>query len=469
MSTGDGSTAGSIPLSGSLPLLSASSVGDALASNIPLLIVLIFFVIAGAYFAGAESSFSAVNRIKIKSKADDGNRRAKGVMYILNRFEKALTTLLVGNNITHIAAASVATVLATKLFEHRGEAYIASFGFSMACTVVSTAIVFLFSEMIPKSLANDRSETVSMLANSSLRFFMKALAPITCIFGFISRAASRMFASEEQPSITEEELGEIFETAEEEGVVDEEQGDILKSVLEFSGTKIRDVMTMAKDVESISLTATEEEIITAIRDTNRSRIPVYSGTPENIVGTIRVRHYLIEYSRKRPVKLRQLLAAPYFISEDANVDDTLSDMRQHKHHMAIVQDDARKMVGLVTMEDLLEELVGEIFDEEDVVDRNFQPLGGNHYLVNTHMLMGSLYERMGLPKPPRGIVAKPLISFMLERTGRLLGETESFIYENLEFTVEAVEEDRPIEVDIHILDEETLAQRLAATQEEVAQ
>lgn len=450
MGTGDGSTSGNIPLSGSIPLL----------------IVFIVFIVAGAYFAGAESAYSAVNQIRIKSKADDGNKRAKGVMYILNRFDKALTTLLVGNNVTHIAAASVATVIATRIFSVRGTDT-TTFAFSMLCTVVSTAIIFLFSEMIPKSLANDRCDTLSLLLNGSLRFFMKLLTPISAFFGLISNAASRLFAKEEQPSITEEELGEIIDTAEEEGVVDEEQGDMLKSVLEFSETRIRDVMTVERDVKLISATASEAEIIAAIRATNHSRIPVYSGTPDHIVGTLRVRHYLIEYNRKRPVKLRQLLAAPYFVTEDANVDDTLSDMRQHKHHMAIVVDKDKKMTGIVTVEDLLEELVGEIFDEEDVVDRNFQALGGNHYLVNTHMLMGSLYERMGLDKAPRGIATKPLISFLLEKSGRLLEEGESFLYEDLEFTVETVEEGRPAEVDVHILDEQDLAMRRSATEGEV--
>lgn len=445
-----GSTPGNIPLSGVLPLL----------------IAFILFILFGAYFAGAESAFSAVNKIRIKSKADEGNKRAKGVLYVLNRFEKALTTLLVGNNVTHIAAASVATVIATRIFSAKGTDT-STFRFSLLCTVVSTAIIFLFSEMIPKTLANDRSETITMLTNGSLRFFMKILTPFSAFFGMISKGVSKLFAKEEQPSITEEELGDIIDTAEEEGVVDEEQGDMLKSVLEFDDTKIRDIMTMAKDVESIPLNATEEVVVAAIRATNHSRIPVYSGTPDHIVGTIRIRQYLIEYNRKRPVKLRQVLAAPYFVQENALTDDVLNDMRQHKHHMAIVTDEENKMVGIVTVEDLLEEIVGEIFDEEDVVDRNFQSLGGNHYLVNTRLPLGVLYERMGLPRPPAKLEKKSLLTFLRERTDHLPGEGETFLYENMEFTVEAVENGRPVKVDIHILDEEDMAERRAAAQGEV--
>lgn len=436
-------------------------------STIPLWIAFVFFVLAGGYFAGAESSFSAVSKIRIKAKAEDGNRRAKGVLYILNRFDKALTTLLVGNNITHIAAASVAAVLATRMYADTG-VNTSSFSFTMACTVVSTAVVFLFSEMIPKSMANDRSETVSLLAAGSLRFLMRVLTPISAFFGLISKTASRLFAAKEEPSITEDELVEIIETAEEEGVVDEEQKDILKSALEFDHTLVGDVMTMAKDMELLNVASSTEEILDTIRNSLHSRIPVYAGSPERIIGTLRVRRYLMEYSRNPKVRLRNMLTPPYFVREDAKIDDLLDDMRQHKHHMAVVVDDEKRAVGLVTIEDFLEELVGEIFDEEDVVDDNFQALGGNKYRVNSHMLMGELYERMGLATARRQIASKPLISFMLEVTGGLPAEGESFLYENLEMTVLAVEQQRPTEVLIHILDEEDLAARLNPPAEEEA-
>ena len=175
-------------------------------------------VIGGAYFAATESAFSAVNKIKIKALADDGNKRARGVMRILNHFDEALTTLLVGNNVTKIAGASVATIIATYLFAHKGEAFLNSFAFSIMCSAASTAIIFLFSEMIPKSLANDRSQSVSLFFQGSLRFMMRLLSPISGFFGLISKGASRLFAGKEvPPTITEDELVEIIDTAEEEG------------------------------------------------------------------------------------------------------------------------------------------------------------------------------------------------------------------------------------------------------------
>ncbi|MBQ9802891.1 MAG: HlyC/CorC family transporter [Clostridia bacterium] len=437
--------------------------------SIPLWIVFAICIVGGAYFAATESSFSAVNKIKIKTLADDGNKRARGVLWVLNRFDKALTTLLVGNNVTKIAAASVATLIATDMFAHKGDAFINSFAFSIGCSAASTAVVFLLSEMIPKSFANDRCQSVSLFFQASLRVLMRVLAPIAGFFGLISTAASKAFSKKEaEPSITEDELLEILDTVEEEGVVDEEQGDMLKSALEFGDTVVGDIMTMARDIEALNVAATTEEVLEAIRATNHSRIPVFAGDANRIIGTLRIRTFLTEYRRNPKVKVRALLSQPYFVTEDARINDVLTDMRQHKHHMALVRDKNKHIVGLVTIEDILEELVGEIFDEEDVVDQNFQALGGNRYLVNTHILVGSLYERIGLSAAPRGVATKPLLSLMLETIGRLPEEEETFLIDDLEFTIETVENQRPVRAFVHVLDEEELAARaLAASEKEV--
>ena len=431
------------------------------SGSIPLWIIFIFCVVGGAYFAAVESSFSAVNKIKIKALADDGNKKALGVMYVLNKFDKALTTLLLGNNITKIAGAAVFTIIATEIFSKNLGAdpkFLDSFAFSMICSVMSTVIIFLFSEMIPKSFANDRSETVSLLTQGSLRFLMKILKPFSAFFGLISTAASKMFSKKEvEPSITEDELTEIIETAEEEGVVDEEQSDMLKSALEFAKTTVGDIMTMEKDIDYIRINATPREILDAIRQTNHSRLPVRAENSDRVVGILRTRTYLIEHRRNPNVKLRSVLKAPYRVRKDAKIDDLLTDMRQHKIQTAMVLDD-KKVVGLVTIEDILEELVGEIFDEEDIVDQNFQALGGNKYMVNTHMLVSAAYERMGLGKAPRNIASKPLLSFILETLGHLPKEDESFLYGNMEFTTKTVVDGRITEVIIHILDEEDLAE-----------
>lgn len=436
------------------------------SDSIPLWIIFFVCVLGGAYFAATESSFSAVNKIKIKALADDGNKRAQGVMYILNKFDKALTTLLLGNNVTKIAGAAVFTILATDIFREaygKTDEFLDSFAFSMICSVMSTVIIFLFSEMIPKSFANDRSESVSIFFQGSLRFLMKVLKPFSSLFGLVSDFASRAFCKKEvEPSITEDELTEIIEAAEEEGVVDEEQGDMLKSALEFARTTAGDIMTMEKDIDFVRVNATPAEVLEVIRNTNHSRLPVKAENSERVVGILRTRTYLIEHKRNPNLRLRSVMKSPYLVRKDAKIDDLLTDMRQHKLQIAMVLDDNKKVIGLVTIEDILEELVGEIFDEEDVVDQNFQTLGGNKYMINTHMLMSTAYERMSLGAAPRKIASKPMLSFILETLGHLPVEDESFLYENISYTAKTIVDGRLTEVIVHILDDEDIAALRAA-------
>lgn len=441
------------------------------SDSIPLWLIFIFCVIGGAYFAATESSFSAVNKIKIKALSDDGNKRAQGVMFILNKFDKALTALLLGNNITKIAGASVFTILCTEIFREgfgKSDEFLDSFAFSMICSIMSTIIIFLFSEMIPKSFANDRSESVSLFFQGSLRFLMKALKPFIAFFGLISDFVSKVFSKNEaEPTITEDELTEIIETAEEEGIVDEEQGDMLKSALEFAKTTVGQIMTMERDIDFLRVNATPEEILEVIRNTNHSRLPVKAENSERVVGILRTRTYLIEHKKNPNVRLRSVIKPPYLVMKDAKIDDLLTDMRQYRLQVAMVVDENKKVIGLVTIEDILEELVGEIFDEEDIVDQNFQTLGGNKYMINTHMLMATAYERMSLGTAPRQLAAKPMLSFVLETLGHIPEENESFLYENLKYTAKTVVDGRLTEIYVQVLDEETLAALKAELAEEV--
>ena len=440
------------------------------SDSIPLWIVFFICVIGGAYFAATESSFSAVNKIKIKTLADDGNKKAQGVMYILNKFEKALTTLLFGNNVTKIAGAAVFTILATDFFRDylgKSEEFLDSFAFSMICSVMSTVIIFLFSEMIPKSFANDRSESVSLFFQGSLRFLMKLFKPFTAFFGVISDFATRLVEKKEvEPSITEDELTEIIETATEEGVVDEEQSDMLISALEFARTTVGDIMTMEKHFDFVRISDPPHVVLETIRNTSHSRLPVKAAHSEKVVGTLRTRAYLIEHKKNPRVRLYNVMNHPYRVHKDAKIDEILTDMRQHRVQIAMVYDDTKKTVGLVTIEDILEELVGEIFDEDDVVDQNFQALGGNKYMVNTRMLIATAYERMGVEKIPKEIAAKPIISFIVETFEHMPEEGESFVYDDVEFTVKTVDEGRATEVILHILDEDDIARREQAEAEE---
>ncbi len=446
----------------------AAAEGDALAAAaepppasspvLGLILLFVLFVILGAYFGGAESAFSAMNRIRIKAKADDGDRRAKNALHISSNFDRALTTLLIGNNITHIAAASVAAVIAARLFG-------ASDRVAALCTVVTTLIVFLFSEMIPKAFANDRSESASLFAAGSLRVLMKLFAPLSAFFGMISSAFTRLtdrfFPHREEPSITEEELYDIIDTIEEEGVVDEEQGDLMKSAMEFSGTRAADVMTMRQDIIAADASLPTAELLAVLRESTHSRLPVYDGDLDHIIGLIHIRAFFREYLKNPSISIRSLLTPVYRVKPDAMIDDLLTVMRQHKLYLAIVADAEGKTLGLVTIEDFLEELVGEIWDEDDVVDRDFIKLGGNRFRVSPKLTLGEICARLSTDCPPGVPADRPLLSLILEHFGRIPEEEESFLCGNLVIEAEQVENGRVTSAGIRLLSDEELEEHLA--------
>lgn len=408
-----------------------------------LLLTFIFFVITSAYFACAESAFSAVNQLKIKSRAEDGDKKSKNAWYIINHFDKALTTLLIGINISHIASAAVATVWAARHFGSSDRV-------TMIGTFATTGIVFFFGEMIPKSLANDRSETVSRAFAGSLRFFMRLFTPLSAFFTWISGLCLRLFKAKEEPTYTEEELYDILDTIEEEGVVDEEQSDLLKSALEFGGTTAADVMTMREDIQAVEVSDTPEHILQMILKSRHSRLPVCDGGLDRIVGTLPVRAYMKTYLQNPQLTVRSLLIPPFFVDTNAKIDDLLAEMRQHKFYLAIVRDKEGKTAGLVTIEDFLEELVGEIWDEDDEVDDQFIKLGGNRFTVSPTLSVGEMYRRIGRECHDERLALRPMLSWVLERFGKLPEEEDSFTEGDVTVTVTRVEDGRVTELEVNI-------------------
>ena len=415
-----------------------------------LLIVFVALVSCSGYFSGAESAYTTLNKIRIKSQADEGDRKAKRALYITNHFERALTTILVGNNIVNIAAASVATVIAAQLL---GGSRLDEDTINIICTVYVTVVVFTFGEMIPKSLAGDRSESIGLLFALPLRLLMKLFTPIVALFSFLNKLVSKVFKPEDEPLITEDELYDIIETIEEEGIVDEEQSDMLKSALEFAGTTAADVMTVRQDIVYVDVSMTNEQIKDMIMHTTHSRLPVCNGSPDNIVGTLPIRAFLKEYLKNPDLELRSLLIPAFFVKANANIDDLLTIMRQHRYYLAVVIDDKASTIGIVTIEDFLEELVGEIWDEDDVVDPDFIKMGGNYFRVTSRMTVGEAFFRIGLPAPAYHVAQKPLISFILDTLGRVPEEEESFDFQDVEIIADEIKDGRLTQVVIHIPDD----------------
>lgn len=326
-------------------------------SPIGYLIAILAFILGGGYFSATEIALASVNRIRIMSYADDGNRRAKRVLYILDHFDRALTTLLIGTNIMHISCASVATLMATKLW---GVSYVT------VTTIVTTFVVFLLAEMIPKRFAKANSEKFSLAIAGSLLFFMKILWPLAIVFTTISNFASKPFKKnvEEEPTVSEDELYDIIESIPEESEIDEEKAELMQSALEFSDTFVREVLTPWDKVVKLNIGMSGDEAMNVIKNDIHSRLPVIdeSGNP---VGLVQIRKFFRERYKNAFVSVKDVMDDIHFVYDGIAIDDLLTAMSNDKTHFSVVLDKEGKTIGIVTIEDILEELVGEIYDEDD--------------------------------------------------------------------------------------------------------
>ncbi len=328
------------------------------------IILFVLLILAGGYFAGAEISLASINKIRIAGQVDDGDKKAKRVQYILDNFNKALTTLLIGNNIAHIGCSAIATTLTYQLLQEHTNwpSWIQA-----ASTLLTTIVVFLFSEMVPKCFAKDCNEAFAKNIAGSLIFLMKIMTPISFIFTLLGDLLSRPFLKKAalQPTVTEEELHDIIESVVQDGEIDEDTGDLIQSVLEFSDSKVREVFTPWDRVTTIHDGMTPDEIIAAIKETSFTRLPV-TDKQGRIMGILHIRNYLRAHLKEDAPDLKTLISAPHFVPQGSSVDDLLENMSRHRVHLAVVLDQKGRTVGIITIEDILEELVGEIYDEEDV-------------------------------------------------------------------------------------------------------
>lgn len=319
-------------------------------------ILYLFFLLCSAYFACCETAYTAVSRVRMRTMADRGSKKAKKVLWICDRFDKTLTTILIGNNIFHASCASLSALLVMRQFDAEYVIY---------GTILTTLIVYLFAEMLPKSLAKARSEEIALFFASSMWLLIVVLTPVSALFSGISRLLSKIFASGEEKTVTEEELISIIETIEDEGVLEPEQQALVNSAMEFRDKLAQDIMIPMSDVVALSSTTPLPELAARVNTLPYSRLPIYEGSRDNIVGILPVNEFLSHYVSGNPIVLRKLLLKPYVFDRKTEIPALLQRMRLNKLHMVFLIDENRNKVGIITMEDLLEELVGDIQDESD--------------------------------------------------------------------------------------------------------
>ena len=414
-------------------------------SILSVLIILALLLFAD-YFAVCETSFAAVSRIRLKTAMERGDRRANKAMYVCEHFDKAITTILIGTNIVHLSCASYVTVLVTRRW-----------GLSAVTlsTFVTTLVVFFVGEMLPKSVAKKYSLRLALGTASSLVFFMHLLTPVSFVLTKIGEFASRLTKGDSEVSVTEDELYDIIENMTDEGDLDSEQGDLVHSALAFGDLTAESILTARVDMETIDVDDPLEEILAQVKASRHSRIPVYQDSVDNIIGVLQIRRFMREYLQKREkTDLRSLLDEPYFVHQSAKIDELLSVMSSKKINMTIVTDSYGGTVGIVTVEDILEELVGEIWDEDDEVVEPCVDHGDGSYSFDAGVDIEDAFEFMDYEDPDETDFDHKLLGeWAYEQFDAIPQEGDSFTYNGLRITVEKVQQRRIMKLHIQRLPE----------------
>lgn len=416
-------------------------------SRLPWLQIAILLFCA-AWLAVAETAFASASRSRIRAAADRGSDQAKRALYVIENFDLAISTLLICTNIVHITTASVVTVAVKRMW-----------GLSAVSvsTIITTIVVFFVGEMLPKSVAKKFSEKLALSCAGVLCVLMKIFAPLSKLLTWIGQSAAKLTKGDSQISVTEDELYDIIEDMTEEGSLDEERGDLISSALQFGDVTVESVLTPRVDVVAIDIKSSPDQVLELVRSTNHSRLPVYEGSIDNIIGVLQIRKYIKAYLRERgSLDIRPLIDEVLFTHQSSKIDELLPVMSRRKLNMSVVTDNFGGTLGIVTVEDILEELVGEIWDEDDVVKEPIVDLGDGCFVVNADESVSDVMERLGYDDPEENeeLVNTLMGEWAYEQFTAIPKSGDSFRYHRMEVTVSGMEHNRIMKLKVTLLPED---------------
>ena len=408
-------------------------------------IAMVLLVVCSAFFSASETAISSFNKIRMRSKAEDGNKRAKMALKVAEDFDKTISTILIGNNIVNMASASLATVVATALWGPTSGPAIATFGM--------TLLVLIFGEILPKSFAKDNPEAFAIQVAGIVAFLRTLFSPVVWFFVKLKQLLTgrRTAGLELQPSVTEDELKTIIDTVEEEGVLDSQETEIIQSAIEFDDITVQEILVPRVDMVAVDVNDPVDEIVNTVLDNSFTRIPVYEGDIDHIIGMLHTRDLFECMARRKAIDVRGLCRELPFVYRTKRINDLLAEFRRDKQHMAIVTDYGGTL-GLGTMEDVLEELVGEIFDETDKVQvLPVQQLEEHLFRVAGEANIYDVFEELGVSTKDFDSDYSSAAGWALECLEHIPAPGESFDFENLHVTVEQVEDKRILSLLIRLM------------------
>lgn len=402
------------------------------SSHIGQLIGLILLIFGSAFFSAAETAFLSANRIRMKNLAATGNDRAQLVLDLSEKYDKLLSTILVGNNVVNIVATSLSTLLFASLIKSADLAVTVS-------TVVMTLAVLIFGEITPKTLAKQNAEQFSLFVAPFLQFMVRLLTPLTALFLLWQHFVTRHSGQKEE-SVTEDEILTMVEEATEGGGIDENEGELIRNAIRFNDLDVSDVLTPRVDMVAVDDSWSREKVDQVFAETEFSRIPVYHGTVDNIIGVINLK----DFHAMDDFDLPKLVKPVKFIYSSMKISRLLKLLQETKSHLCVVTDEYGGTEGIVTLEDVLESLVGEIYDEHDEVVLEWQTIGDHEFLVDGSAGLVNFFERFHLGEAPDGVTT--VGGFVIDQMGKIPSVGETFTYGALTLTVTKTDYRRVLEV-----------------------
>ena len=409
-------------------------------------VVIVLLVMLSAFFSAAETAFSFVNKIRVQHAVESGDKQAKKVLYVIEHFDNALTAILICNNIVNLGCSSIATVLCLRLFGDVGSAI---------ATGATTLLVLTFGEVIPKCLAKEHCDEFTAQTAGLLKFLTIILFPLIFVFMKLRALAITIAGKgEDAPSVTENELKYIVESIEEEGVLEESESEMVRSALDFDETTAEEVLTPRVDVVFINVEDSPQKIKDIIIENRYSRIPIYENTIDNIIGILHTRDYLESLADGKAPALREIMQPPFFVFKSQQLSKILSSFKRTRHHMAIVTDEYGGTLGIVTMEDLLEEIVGDIWDEDEEIEHTYYKIGKDEFLVNGDIEIEDMLALFNLDADAIESDSVTVGGLILEHAGTIPHKRESIETDGFRFTVMEVENQRIMRVVVKKLEKE---------------
>ena len=403
------------------------------------IVIIAVLVMLSAYFSATETAFSSLNKTRLKTMAENGNKKAEITLGLAENYEKLLSTILIGNNIVNIGASALGTILFVELLHGDQE-----LGATVS-TIVLTVIVLVFGEITPKNVAKNSPEKFAMFSTPAIRILIVLLTPINFLFSLWNKLVTKVFKTEDNSKMSQEELLMLVEEVEQEGSLDTDEGELIRNAIEFSERDAVDILTHRVDLEGFAEGTEKEEIAKLFSETQFSRLLVYNESVDDIIGFIHLKDFLTaDGITEKPIK--DIMAKPVFIQKSEKVNDILKILQQNKSHIAVVIDEYGGTLGIVTMEDILEELVGEIWDEHDEVVLDFENLGSNIYRVDCSANFEDFCEVFEIEAETESVSVG---GWVMEQLGKMPEEGDAFTFENLDITITETDSHRVTKIKVY--------------------